>query len=594
MNKINFFKRILFIFKPFWLYFGIIIGILIFLNVLNTFTPYLFGKTVDAVISKDIGLTVKLFLASFGLAIFSRGFIAFFREYIEIKFVDEKVMEKFSLDSLKKMFGFSIGQHTNEHSGVSQAVVNKGQNALSGLIFSIFIDMLPIIIQIFVVSTILFIFDYRIALVATFFVLFYIFISIQRNKKIFPKIEEIRNKSIEQSKIQSELFRNASLVIAEAKEDFSYEKFREKRSDFTIFSINTWLKYIKKFYTHRLVVIIGHFTALGTGVYLILIGEHSTGMFVTLFSWIGSIFDYLQQLMNGMRRIMFNIAEIKKYFELLDIKPDIDLNENGTVIESLTGKIEFKNVNFVYPFRKSSKDKDEDIKKGKLNDALKNVSFVIPAKAKIGFVGLSGSGKSTIINLIRRYYDTTGGNILIDDVDIKDINLQWFRSQIGSVEQNIKLFDASVRENILFGSHNEDIDEDTISEVLKSASLDDFINKLDHGLDTVIGEGGIKISGGERQRIGIARALIKNPKIIIFDEATSALDSVNEKKIHEAINISSKNRTTIIVAHRLSTVKDADVIFVVKDGKIVDSGTHKELENNSAEYKMLIENQILN
>lgn len=579
-------------FKPFWGYFALIIGILIFLNIINTFTPYLFGKSVDAVIAKDVDLTIKLILTSFGLAVFSRVFIEFFIEYLETKFIDEKILEKFSLDSLKKMFGFSIGQHTNEHSGVSQVVVNKGQNALFSLLTMVFYGMFPLTIQILVVSVILFIFDYRIASITTIFVAIYIFISIYRNKKIFPQVEEIRNKDIEQSKMQSELFRNASLVIAEAKEDFSYNKFKKKREDFTIFSINTWVKYLKSFYSHRIIILLGQFGALGLGIYLIMIGEHSTGMFVTLFSWIGSIFGYLQQLMINSRRVMHNIAEIKKYFELLDIKPDIDLNENGVIIENLNGKIEFKNVNFVYPFRKSSKD--DSITKGKLKDALKDVSFVIPPKAKIGFVGLSGSGKSTIINLIRRYYDTTSGNILIDDIDIKDFNLRWLRSQMGSVEQNIKLFDSSVRDNILFGAHDENIDEETIKEVLKNSSLDDFVNKLDHGLDTLIGEGGIKISGGERQRIGIARALIKNPKIIIFDEATSALDSVNEKKIHEAINASSKDRTTIIVAHRLSTIKDADIIFVVKDGEIVDSGTHKELENNSAEYKMLIENQILN
>ncbi|HSE56890.1 MAG TPA: ATP-binding cassette domain-containing protein, partial [Candidatus Paceibacterota bacterium] len=171
----------------------------------------------------------------------------------------------------------------------------------------------------------------------------------------------------------------------------------------------------------------------------------------------------------------------------------------------------------------------------------------------------------------------------------------WLRSQIGNVEQKIDLFDRSIRDNILFGLPGDSqISDEKLQKVISDASLDDFIAKLkDHGLDTMIGESGIKVSGGERQRIGIARALIKDPKILIFDEATSALDSINEKLIHDAINRSAKGRTTIIIAHRLSTVMDADIIFVVADGKIVDSGTHKILEKRCKEYKNLIKNQIL-
>ena len=196
---------------------------------------------------------------------------------------------------------------------------------------------------------------------------------------------------------------------------------------------------------------------------------------------------------------------------------------------------------------------------------------------------------------MRRFYDPTEGAILIDGKPLKELNLHWFRSRIGNVEQKIELFDRSIKDNIIFGlPDGKTPSNGEIAKAVTGASLDDFIAKLtDHGLDTVIGEGGIKVSGGERQRIGIARALIKNPKILIFDEATSALDSINEKLIHDAINRGSKGRTTIIIAHRLSTVMDADIIFVVAGGKIVGQGTHAELSANNEEYKRLIENQIL-
>ena len=194
---------------------------------------------------------------------------------------------------------------------------------------------------------------------------------------------------------------------------------------------------------------------------------------------------------------------------------------------------------------------------------------------------------------MRRYYSPTEGEILIDGVNISDINLKWLRSKIGNVEQRIELFDRSIRDNILFGlPADKKISEEELKKIVKDASLDDFIVKLKHGLDTLIGEGGIKVSGGERQRIGIARALIKDPKILIFDEATSALDSINERLIHEAIDRGAVGRTTVIIAHRLSTIKEADKIFVVASGKIVGEGTHTQLLKSCKEYKDLLEHQV--
>jgi ATP-binding cassette subfamily B (MDR/TAP) protein 1 len=207
-------------------------------------------------------------------------------------------------------------------------------------------------------------------------------------------------------------------------------------------------------------------------------------------------------------------------------------------------------------------------------------------------VGLSGSGKSTILNLLRRYYDPLLGEILIDGVPLVDLDLQWYRRQIGNVDQDIKLFDQSIRANILLGA-DPNTSEEVLQKAIDNASLRDFIDKLPAGVDTLVGEGGIKVSGGERQRIGIARALVKNPKILIFDEATSSLDAFNEALIHDAIMKNAHGRTTIIIAHRLSTVRNADCIFVVSEGKIVGQGTHDELLVTCPEYQNLIKHQLV-
>ncbi|HEY0980079.1 MAG TPA: ABC transporter ATP-binding protein [Candidatus Paceibacterota bacterium] len=596
MSKTSFLKRVLFFFKPFWGSFAVVAALMLVGQLLNAFSPLLFSKGVDAVISGNARYTAYFLLAAFGAAFFRDQIIAYIREQVEIKKLDFAIEKAFSVLSMKRMFDFSIGQHINEHSGVKQTVVNKGQNSLSGMMFLTLNNILPSVLQIFAMTIFLLYFDWRVALTSTFFATLYIVLSYRRNIQFFPKVEQVRKNNQQQSKLQSELFRNSTLVIAEAQEKRTADSFKNDYDKVTDFSMSTWSKYINTFYLHRIIITVGQYSTLGLGTYYILNGAHSVGTFVALYSWTSAVFGNLMSIMNSQRQVLFQVVEIKKYFELLDIAPDIDPNIGGKTILELRGEIQFKNVSFAYPYRKSAKEiEDESTEEKEQEHTITDINFTIPAGAKVGFVGVSGSGKSTIVNLMRRYYEATGGEILIDGVPLKELDLRWLRSQIGNVEQKIELFDRSIRDNILFGlPTNSDIDDERLNKAISDASLDEFIAKLkDHGLDTVIGEGGVKVSGGERQRIGIARALIKDPKILIFDEATSALDSINEKLIHDAINKSAEGRTTIIIAHRLSTVVDADIIFVVKEGKIVDQGTHKELEKNSAEYQRLIKNQVL-
>jgi ABC-type multidrug transport system fused ATPase/permease subunit len=600
-NNKSFIKRILQFFRPFSKHIVVMVGILVVIQLIGTLSPYLFGQSVNAVIGKNIHLTFLFLLLAFIISLFQGIFLSWYKDRYEVRFLDDHVDKALAIGALSTMFSFSIGQHINEHSGVKQSIVNKGQNSLTNLMYNILYGMLPSIIQIFVTLLVLAIFDWRVSLVAVFFVVLYLVIALRENKNFFPKMEAVRKKNQTESKVESELYRNSTLVISEGQESKTVADFKVLTSEVADFSANTSLEFIRKYYSSRTIITIGQYATLALGVYFILIGQHTTGMFVTLFSWASTIFGNLTAIVNNQRVVLFQIAEIKKFFDLLDIVPDIDVNENGTVLDNLQGKIEFKNVSFAYPYRKSAQEESDDEESDaspddkKEEQTVSDISLTIPAGAKIGFVGVSGSGKSTIVNLMRRFYDPTSGEILIDDVHIKNMNLRWLRSRIGNVEQKIDLFDRSIKDNILFGlPAGTDTSDEKLQQSVEDASLTEFVAKLkDHGLETMIGEGGIKVSGGERQRIGIARALIKNPKILIFDEATSALDSINEKLIHDAINRSAQGRTTIIIAHRLSTVMDADIIFVVAKGKIVAHGTHKELEQNSEDYKELIKNQIL-
>ena len=595
-NK-SFLVRTLKLFRPFWKSLTVVTSLLLIGQILSILSPYLYGKAVDAVLHHDLHVLLLMLGGAFGLTLLQGQFLTWYREAFEVKHLDEYTDHHLSSVALEKMFSFSVGQHVNEHSGVRLSIVTRGQNALNDLMNNVLYTIVPNSLQIIVIFALLAWIAWPVAAVGGVFVVLFILITYRQNKVFSPMIRELGKKRQAQSRLQSEFFHNSILVIAESQEKKAEGEFEASGETFIGHAKKVWLKFLNAFYASRPLLTIGQYASLTVGVYLIFEGHLATGMFVTLFSWTSSVFGNLQQIMSMQRRMLGQVADIKKMYDLFDIATDVPMNEGGVKIDSLNGSIEFKDVSFAYPYRSSvaEEDREDDAAPVKSEDYVtRGVSMLIPAGAKVGFVGSSGSGKSTVVNLMRRYYDPTKGTILVDGVDLKTLDLGWFRSQIGNVEQKIELFDRSIRDNILFGlPEGATISDQELARVIKDASLDDFVSKLPEGLDTHIGENGVKVSGGERQRIGIARAFIKNPKILIFDEATSALDSVNEKLIHEAINRGAEGRTTIIIAHRLSTVRDADIIFVMSHGKITASGKHDDLQKTSPDYQNLIRNQLL-
>ena len=266
----------------------------------------------------------------------------------------------------------------------------------------------------------------------------------------------------------------------------------------------------------------------------------------------------------------------KRIFSVIDQQVDIHDNSHKEKLNLKKAEIEFENVSFKYPTTKER--------------AIKNINFKVKGGTMAAFVGQSGAGKSTIMSLIPRFYDSQSGKILIDGQNIYDVNLFSLRKNISLVSQDVILFDDTVRSNILYANPNAT--EDQIYNACKLAAAEEFIIKLPDGYDTKIGENGVKLSGGQKQRISIARAILKNSPIILLDEATSALDTESEKKVQVAIRKLTENRTTLVIAHRLSTVYNADTIFVVNNGNIVSFGTHKELIEKSLEYKSLYQKQL--
>ena len=284
----------------------------------------------------------------------------------------------------------------------------------------------------------------------------------------------------------------------------------------------------------------------------------------------------VNQLLNIQVDWIRAMALFTRIFNYLDMPVEIESPADAVIPEKATGAVTFSNVDFAY------EKKEDDL-------ILHDVSFSLEPGKSIAIVGPSGAGKSTIVSLIPRLYDVLGGSVCVDGIDVRKLDLSWLRANIGIVTQDTYLFNGSLRDNLLYAK--PDASEEELIDVCKKANIYEMIRALPQGFDTLVGNRGLKLSGGERQRISIARVLLKDPALLIFDEATSALDSISEASIQKAIDPLIRTRTSILIAHRLSTILAADKILVVKNGRIVEQGTHTELLGNGSIYSELYRTQ---
>lgn len=321
--------------------------------------------------------------------------------------------------------------------------------------------------------------------------------------------------------------------------------------------------------TYLLTRILPVLTVLTAGA-LVLEGSMSKGEFFSFILLTNLMLKPVEMLSNFAARYPKGIAGFKNFLELMAIEPEILDKSTAKEISNVQGNINYKNVTFSY-----SKEKE----------ILKGINLTIDAGTTVAIVGNSGAGKSTLCSLLPRFYEIEKGDIELDGINVKDIKLNALRKQIGVVQQEVFLFSGTIEENIRFGKL--DATNEEIWSAARNAQLEEFINNQPEGLKTIIGERGVKLSGGQKQRLSIARMFLKNPSILILDEATSALDTKNELQVHLALNRLAKGRTTIIIAHRFSTIQKADKIVVVDEGKIAEMGTHKELMSEQGIYSKL-------
>ncbi len=414
----------------------------------------------------------------------------------------------------------------------------------------------------------------ELAVISFIIVPFILIIAIYFNKKMTVAFRELFSRVSDFNHMIEDKIGGIRLVQAYANEDREMDNFRRlneafratKLKAYKIMALNTSSTYMLM----RLVTVF----ILIAGAYYTMQGELTFGEFAAFILISNILFKPLEKINAVIELYPNGIAGFKHFTEILREVPDVQEKENAIPLSDVRGLIEYDNVTFGYEEKK----------------VLNNISLTIHPGETIAFVGPSGAGKTTLGALLPRFYDVSDGQIKIDGTDIRDYTLPSLRQNIGTVQQDVFLFSGTLRDNVAYG--NPEATDEDVYDAIEKAQLKSLVDGYPRGLDTVVGERGVKLSGGQKQRISIARMFLKNPPILILDEATSALDTATELEIQKALNLLSEGRTTLVIAHRLATIKNANRIMVVTNDGIVESGTHDELLNiNKGKYRALHEAQ---
>jgi ATP-binding cassette, subfamily B, putative efflux pump len=502
--------------------------------------------------------------------------VEYYRQYFA-----QWTASKILYDLRDKLFShiqkLSFKYYSNTRAGeiISRVIndVEQTKNFVVTGLMNLWIDAATIIIAL----TIMFTMDFSLTIVSLVAFPFYAF----SVKYFFGRLRGLtRERSQALAEVQSylhERVQGMAVIKSFAVEDHEQKQFEGQNTNF----LNKALKHTswnaKAFAVVNTITDISPLIVIGYAGYQVIQGDLTIGTMAAFIAYIDRLYGPLRRLVNSSTTLTQSIASMDRVFELMDEKYDVDDEPGAIPCENVKGHLEFKNVSFQY------EEEEEDV--------LKNINLDIRKGETVALVGMSGGGKSSLVGLIPRFYDVTDGEILLDGVNIRNYYVRSLRDKIGMVLQDNILFSESVKMNILFGNPNAS-DEEVIA-AAKAANAHEFILNLPNGYDTKVGERGVKLSGGQKQRVAIARVFLKNPPLLVLDEATSALDLESEHLIQEALEILAKDRTTFIVAHRLSTITHADRIILMEHGEIVEMGTHEELMKQQGHYYKLFQVQQL-
>lgn len=529
--------------------------------IIPRFTSYMID---DIIIQNDFNLLLTLALVMLGMYLLKVAAVYYTTFYGHM--VGTKIECTMRSKLYEKMQSLPVSFFDNEKIGKLMSRLTTDLNQVAEVCHHGPENVVTITMLLVGSTTMMYMMNVKLALVVTVLIPI-VFIVVKLTSKIFFKNHlRLKQKIAEINGQAEESFAGIRVVKAFANEDEevnNFEKnnqgfFEAKRIIYRFMAL--WLASFRGIFGFM------NFVVIIYGGFLVMNGELLIGNFMAFYMYVNLFIRPIDMLSDLTQQYNDAMSGFSRYLEIQNLTSEA-LNENGVILNDLKGEIEFKNVTFGY--------KPEHM-------IFKNFSLKIYPGETIALVGPSGVGKTTICNLLTKFYDIQEGQILIDGVDINDLNLHHLRKHIGIVQQDVYIFGGTVKDNIKYG--NLEASDIEVLEASKNAQIDEFVGKLDHGFDTYIGEKGVKLSGGQKQRLSIARNFLKNPEILILDEATSALDNRTERQIQDTLMQLTENRTCIIVAHRLSTIKNANRIIVLDENGIVESGNHETLMKLKGSY----------
>ncbi len=546
-------------------------------KIASVYTPFFYKWAVDALTTSEneiLVLPLGMILAYGAARVLSQAF-GQLRDFLFVK-VSHHAQRVIALQTFKHLHALHLKFHLDRQTGALSRIIERGTKAISFVLSFMLFNILPTLIEIILVTIILYsTFDWVFPAITLGTIVIYIAYTLwvtewrlQLRRRMNTKDNEANTKAID------------SLLNFETVKYFSNETHEAARYDR---SLAEYEDAAIKSQSSISVLNIGQSFIIGVGLIalMVLAGQGvvekrlTLGDFVLVNTYLIQLYLPLNFLGFVYREIKQSLVDMDQMFQLLDVEKSVSDLPNAKPLEVTRGKIEFRGVNFSYHSKRK---------------ILKNINFTVEPGQSVAIVGSSGSGKSTIARILFRFFDLDSGQILIDDQDISQVTQASLRRAIGIVPQDTVLFNDSIFYNIQYG--NPLASKEEIIQAAKLAQIHEFVESLADGYQTRVGERGLKLSGGEKQRVAIARTLLKNPPILLFDEATSALDSKTENSIQAAIETISRQKTTLIIAHRLSTITHCDQILVMKQGQIVEKGKHSDLINQKGDYCRMWHRQL--
>ncbi|MBM7580688.1 ABC transporter ATP-binding protein [Jeotgalibacillus terrae] len=560
--------------------FTLLIGVIKF--AIPLLIPVLIQYVIDDIVNGDMGADEKLnqlyWLIGGAMVLFVivRPPVEYYRQYFA-QWTSNKILFDIRDQLFSHLQKLSFKYYSNTRAGevISRVIndVEQTKNFVMTGLMNLWLDIATILIAVGIMLS----YDVKLTLVSLIVFPLYAF-SVQY---FFGRLRSLtRYRSQALAEVQGylhERVQGMSVIKSFAVEPHEQKQFDQRNGNFLDKAIDQTKWNAKAFAVVNTITDIAPLIVIGYAGYSVINGDLTLGVMVAFIAYVERLYNPLRRLVNSSTTLVQSIASMDRVFELVDEKYDVDDKPGAKEVSNVRGEVFFDHVSFTYD------EKEEDV--------LKDVHLHVRAGETIAFVGMSGGGKSTIVSLIPRFYDVTKGRVLLDGKDIRDVQARSLRNQIGMVLQDNILFSESVMMNIKMG--NPEATEEEVIAAAKAANAHHFIMELPEGYYTKVGERGVKLSGGQKQRVAIARVFLKNPPILIMDEATSALDLESEQLIQDSIEKLAKDRTTFIVAHRLSTITHADRIILINHGQIAESGNHQQLMEKKGLYYNLFQVQQL-